>query len=51
MLEYEAKIMLNFKGNPNIPEIYWYGVEGEFFVLVMELLGPSFTQLFSFCNK
>ena len=41
MLEYEAKIMKKLQGNPHIPDIYWYGVEGEYYVLVMEILGPS----------
>ncbi len=28
-----------------------YGSEGEFTVLVMELLGPSLEDLFNFCHR
>ena len=29
----------------------WFGVEGEYNVLVMDLLGPSLEDLFNFCNR
>ena len=34
-----------------IPSIKWYGSEGEYNVLVMELLGPSLEDLFTFCHR
>jgi casein kinase 1 len=34
-----------------IPNVRWYGVEGEYNVLVMDLLGPSLEDLFSFCSR
>ncbi len=34
-----------------IPEVYWYGVEGEFRALVMELLGKSLEDLFQDCER
>lgn len=34
-----------------IPEMYWFGVEGEYNVLVMELLGPSLEELFNYCGR
>jgi len=34
-----------------IPNVKWYGVEGEYNVLVMDLLGPSLEDLFNFCSR
>jgi len=34
-----------------IPKLYWYGVEEDFNVMVMECLGPSLEDLFSFCSR
>lgn len=34
-----------------IPNIHWFGVEGDFNVLVMDLLGPSLEDLFNYCGR
>jgi hypothetical protein len=34
-----------------IPSIKWYGVEGDYNVMVMDLLGPSLEDLFNFCGR
>lgn len=34
-----------------IPTLKWFGVEGDYNVLVMDLLGPSLEDLFNFCNR
>ena len=34
-----------------IPSIKWFGVEGDYNVLVIELLGHSLEDLFNFCSR
>ncbi|KAJ8423734.1 hypothetical protein Cgig2_013676 [Carnegiea gigantea] len=34
-----------------IPNIRWFGVEGDYTVLVMDLIGPSLEDLFNFCSR
>jgi hypothetical protein len=34
-----------------IPKFYYYGVEGDFYCLVMELVGPSLEVLLGFCGN
>ncbi|KAF5221631.1 hypothetical protein ECC02_005343 [Trypanosoma cruzi] len=53
-LAFEARFyrILNAGGGVvGIPNILFYGVEGEFNVMVMDLLGPSLEDLFSFCDR
>ena len=33
------------------PQAYWFGVEGDYNVLVMNILGPNLQQLFHYCDK
>lgn len=50
-LLYESKLYKILAGGIGIPHIQWYGVEGDYNVMVIELLGPSLEDLFSFCNR
>merc|ERR1712003_112628 len=50
-LLYESKLYKILAGGVGIPSIHWYGVEGDYNVMVIDLLGPSLEDLFSFCNR
>ena len=43
-----CKIILYIVG---IPKLYWSGSEGEYNIMIMELLGPSLEDLFNYCKK
>ncbi|CAI0419936.1 unnamed protein product [Linum tenue] len=50
-LLYESKLYKILQGGTGIPNVKWFGVEGEYNVLVMDLLGPSLEDLFNFCSR
>ncbi|KAL3639780.1 Casein kinase 1-like protein 2 [Castilleja foliolosa] len=50
-LLYESKLYKLLQGGTGIPNIRWFGVEGDYNVLVMDLLGPSLEDLFNFCSR
>lgn len=50
-LHIEAKFLSMLHGGIGIPQILWTGQEGDFNVLVMQLLGPSLEDLFNFCGR
>eukprot|EP00732_Lithocolla_globosa_P003652 Lithocolla_globosa_v1_NODE_3015_length_1794_cov_301.641173.p1 type:complete len:340 gc:universal NODE_3015_length_1794_cov_301.641173:1591-572(-) len=50
-LAYETKIYRILASGVGIPYVRWYGVEGDFNVMVMDLLGPSLEDLFNFCSR
>ncbi|XP_060218464.1 casein kinase 1-like protein 2 isoform X1 [Lycium barbarum] len=50
-LLYEAKLYKILQGGTGVPNLKWFGVEGDYNVLVMDLLGPSLEDLFNFCSR
>lgn len=50
-LHIESKFYKMMQGGVGIPCIKWCGSEGDYNVMVMELLGPSLEDLFNFCTR
>ncbi|XP_039066250.1 casein kinase 1-like protein 1 isoform X2 [Hibiscus syriacus] len=50
-LLYESKLYRFLQGGTGIPNLRWFGVEGDYNVLVIDLLGPSLEDLFNFCSR
>nr|KJB83053.1 hypothetical protein B456_013G227100 [Gossypium raimondii] len=50
-LLYESKLYRILQGGTGIPNVRWFGVEGDYNVMVMDLLGPSLEDLFNFCSR
>lgn len=48
---FEAKIYKLLAGGKGIPQMYWVGTEGPYHIMVLELLGPSLEDLFSYCKR
>ncbi|XP_015697357.1 casein kinase I-like isoform X2 [Oryza brachyantha] len=50
-LHYESKVYMQMQGGNGIPHMKWYGVTGDYNVMVIDLLGPSLEDLFNSCNR
>lgn len=50
-LSIESRFYRALQGASGIPAVRWFGTEGDYNVMVMELLGPSLEDLFSFCSR
>ncbi|KAI0767575.1 casein kinase-like protein I isoform alpha [Fomes fomentarius] len=51
LLQYEAIIYRFLAGAPEgIPQIHWSGIDGNHFVMVMDLLGPNLRSLQRLCR-
>jgi len=49
-LKYEADIYQLLAGEEGFPKFYWYGSEGDYNVLVIELLGQNLEGLLQLCE-
>ncbi|AQK53696.1 putative casein kinase family protein [Zea mays] len=50
-LHYESKLYMLLQGGTGIPHLKWFGVDGEYNVMVIDLLGPSLEDVFNQCNR
>ncbi|KAL2463137.1 casein kinase I [Forsythia ovata] len=50
-LHYESKLYMLLQGGTGIPHLKWFGVEGEYNAMAIDLLGPSLEDLFNYCNR
>ena len=50
-LKQESKIYKTLMGGPGVPWINWSGKQGDYNVMVIDLLGPSLEDLFRMCNR
>ncbi|EGN97475.1 hypothetical protein SERLA73DRAFT_92593 [Serpula lacrymans var. lacrymans S7.3] len=50
-LKQESRIYKTLMGGPGVPWIMWSGKQGDYNVMVIDLLGPSLEDLFKMCNR
>jgi serine/threonine protein kinase len=49
-LFYKKKLIVYYK-TVGVPNLHWFGVDGDFNVMVIDLLGPSLEDLFNYCKR
>lgn len=50
-LDYEARVLQTLGGQAGVPRVHWWGVEGDYTAMVLDLLGPSLEDLFNRCGR
>ncbi|KAF8365164.1 hypothetical protein HHK36_032829 [Tetracentron sinense] len=50
-LRHESKLYRLLQGGTGIPHLKWFGVEGGYNAMVIDLLGPSLEDLFYYCSR
>eukprot|EP01096_Ripella_sp_DP13-Kostka_P016945 TRINITY_DN846_c0_g1_i2.p1 TRINITY_DN846_c0_g1~~TRINITY_DN846_c0_g1_i2.p1 ORF type:complete len:465 (+),score=153.52 TRINITY_DN846_c0_g1_i2:284-1678(+) len=50
-LLYEARLYQLLQGGVGIPNLKWQGTEGNYNIMVIDLLGQSLEQLFTMCDR
>lgn len=51
MLKQESRIYKTLMGGPGVPWMMWAGKQGDYNVMIIDLLGPSLDDLFQICNN
>jgi len=46
----EGKVLMHLTGIERIPKLIWMGEQGKYYILIMDLLGPSIGSLMEKCN-
>lgn len=49
-LLFESKVYNILAGGVGVPSVKWYGIEGDYNVMVMDLMGQSLEKLFNDCQ-
>jgi casein kinase 1, epsilon len=47
----EAKLLKDFVDKTGFPKFVWFGQEGDYYIMAIELLGPSLEDLFVYCGR
>jgi serine/threonine protein kinase len=50
-LQHESKVHRFLQGGNGVPRLKWFGVEGNYSFMAIDLLGPSLEYLFNYCNR
>jgi casein kinase 1 epsilon len=50
-LFYESKLYMALQGGVGIPNIHWCGSQGNYNIMIIDLLGPSIEDLFNYCKR
>ena len=50
-LDKEAEVISKLQKEKGFPRFLWYGEEGDYRILVMELLGPSIYEMYKYCGR
>jgi predicted Ser/Thr protein kinase len=50
-LKKESSFYTLLQGAAGIPKLIWYGQDGDYNVMVTEILGPNIESLYNFCQR
>ena len=50
-IQYEYSLYKVLDGTPGIPKVHYFGTEGDYYVMVIDMLGPSLEALHIFCGR